>query len=77
MCTSSSCASTRRAAVDLAALVLGTAPDEVSEADAHSVGSLALALINGVMLQWLLDPDASPAAADLMRALDAVGADRR
>jgi AcrR family transcriptional regulator len=62
---------------DLAALVLGTAPGAVSEQDARSVGSLALALINGVMLQWLLDPEASPSAADLGRALDALRTDRR
>ena len=62
---------------DLAALVLDTLPDAVSERDARSVGSLALALINGVMLQWLLDPEASPTAADIVRAMDALSDDGR
>jgi hypothetical protein len=61
---------------DLAALVLGTPPDEVSEQDAASVGSLALALINGVMLQWMLDPGTTPSAAELARAVGALGAGR-
>lgn len=61
---------------DLAALLLGTPPDEVAEQDAASVGSLALALINGVMLQWMLDPGTTPSAADLARAVGALGAAR-
>lgn len=54
---------------DLAALVLGIAPTDVTESDERSVGSLALALINGVMLQWLLDPTSSPSASDLAAAI--------
>ena len=56
---------------DLAALVLDTAPDAVSAREAASaVGSLALALINGVMLQWMLEPTTAPTAAELAEALD-------
>ena len=55
---------------DLAALVLDTAPDAVSAREAASVGSLALALINGVMLQWMLEPMTTPTAAELAEALD-------
>lgn len=54
---------------DLAALVLGVPREDVSDDDAHSVGSFALALINGLMLQWMLDPAATPTAAELARAL--------
>ena len=59
---------------DLAALVLEVDRNEVSADDARTVGSLALALINGVMLQWMLDPSATPSAEELSRAIRAVAA---
>jgi len=59
---------------DLAALVLDVAPTEVSADQARRLGSLALALINGVMLQWLLDPGAAPTADDLVRAVEGLAA---
>ncbi|MGW4500583.1 TetR/AcrR family transcriptional regulator [Micromonospora sp. NPDC004336] len=54
---------------DLAALVLAVHPDDVSPDAARTVGSLALALINGVMLQWMLDPASTPSAGDLAQAI--------
>ncbi|WP_417506690.1 TetR/AcrR family transcriptional regulator [Microbacterium sp.] len=50
---------------DLAALVIGRQPEDVSPEEAASVGSLALALINGAVLQWLIDPERAPSAKDL------------
>jgi AcrR family transcriptional regulator len=50
------------------------------EADGHSlsrehartVASLVTALCDGLMLQWLLDPERTPSSADVMQALAAV-----
>ena len=39
---------------------------------ARAVGSLHQALLSGVLVQWLIDPDRAPSAADLTAALRAV-----
>lgn len=57
---------------DLAALVLAVDPDEVSPDDARTIGSLALAIINGVMLQWMLEPSSTPSSEELARAIRAL-----
>ncbi|RIQ23759.1 TetR/AcrR family transcriptional regulator [Jiangella rhizosphaerae] len=57
---------------DLAGLVLQQDPSEVDDETARTVGSLALCLINGMVLQWLIDPGAAPSAADLAAALRAL-----
>ena len=57
---------------DLAALVTGRQPGDVSPEEAASVGSLALAVINGAVLQWLVDPDRAPSAQDLAVGLSKV-----
>ncbi len=54
---------------DLAALVIGRQSGDVSPDEAATVGSLALALINGAVLQWLVDPDSAPSAQDLAAGL--------
>lgn len=54
---------------DLAALVLGIPPAEVSEEQARAYGGLAMAMVNGAMIQWLIDPASAPTADDLARAL--------
>ncbi|GAB3810367.1 TetR family transcriptional regulator C-terminal domain-containing protein [Kribbella italica] len=53
----------------VAAAVLGKQPDEVDDATAQRVGSLALALIDGVALQALVDPEHAPTGADVVAAL--------
>jgi len=40
---------------------------------ARAVGSLHQALFSGVLIQWLIDPDRAPSAADLATALQAIG----
>lgn len=45
-----------------------TADDE----RARAVGSVHQALISGVLVQWLVDPDRAPSAADLTAALRAI-----
>jgi hypothetical protein len=39
---------------------------------ARSVGSLHQALLSGVLVQWLVDPDRAPGAADIAVALQAI-----
>ena len=48
-----------RARVDLAGIALGIERDQVTESEAAMVGSVCLALLNGAVLQWLIDPSAS------------------
>lgn len=47
-----------RARVDLTGIVLGIARDRVTASDASTIGSVCLALLNGAVLQWLIDPAA-------------------
>ncbi|PRB14796.1 TetR/AcrR family transcriptional regulator [Microbacterium sp. MYb62] len=47
-----------RARVDLTAVVLAVPRDLVTASDAEKVGSVCLALLNGAVLQWLIDPAA-------------------
>ncbi len=53
----------------LAAMLLQVDESEVGEEQAHTVGSLGLALVNGMVLQSLLDPDRAPTGRDLAAAL--------
>jgi AcrR family transcriptional regulator len=39
---------------------------------ARAVGSLHQALLSGILVQWLIDPDRAPAASDLAAALVAI-----
>jgi hypothetical protein len=43
-----------------------------AEDDARAIGSLHQALLSGVLVQWLIDPERAPSAADLARALVAI-----
>ncbi|WP_298324874.1 TetR/AcrR family transcriptional regulator [Haloactinopolyspora sp.] len=52
---------------ELASLALDR--DDVDDATARRVGSLVLALINGLVMQWLIDRDAAPSAADMATAI--------
>lgn len=60
----------------LAAMVLGQPEDELDEGAVRSVGSLNLALMTGVIAQWLLDPERSPSGADLADGLAITGSSR-
>jgi AcrR family transcriptional regulator len=61
-----------RARRDFAAMLLGVAEDEVDDDTARAVGSLGLALVNGVVLQALIDPDRAPSGRDVAAAVRAV-----
>jgi AcrR family transcriptional regulator len=52
----------------VAAVVLGVEQD----GDEQHVGSLGLALIDGVALQWLVDPERAPSGAEIATALRAL-----
>jgi hypothetical protein len=47
-------------------------------ADPHlawAIGSVHQALLTGVLVQWLIDPDRAPRGPDLATALSAIAAD--
>jgi AcrR family transcriptional regulator len=65
-------AANRRAAVErIAAGVSGGLglDGELSEAHTHAVSVLILALVDGLMLSWLVDPDSVPPAQELLDAV--------
>jgi hypothetical protein len=54
---------------ELPAMILGADPAEVDDRTASTVGSLVMALVNGLVLQHLVDPDRAPSARDLAEAV--------
>ncbi len=48
---------------------IGSTGGEGSE---RAVGSFHLALLNGLMVQWLLDPDRAPSGRDVAEALGTI-----
>jgi len=48
--------------------------EQASTEQARAIGSLHQALISGVMVQWLIDPDRAPSPAALAQALAAIAA---
>jgi AcrR family transcriptional regulator len=61
-----------RARRDFAAMLLGVTVDEVDDDTARAVGSLGLALVNGVVLQALIDPERAPSGRDIAAAVRVV-----
>jgi AcrR family transcriptional regulator len=55
-----------------AAMLLGVEEDAVDDESARRVGSLGLALVNGLVLQWLVDPGRAPSGQDVAAALRAL-----
>jgi AcrR family transcriptional regulator len=53
----------------LAAGLVGVPEDELDDKDVRSIGSVQLALMSGVLVQHLLDPDNAPTAENLTDAL--------
>jgi AcrR family transcriptional regulator len=62
-----------RARFAWAELLQGLDPDRDTE-QARRVGSLYQALISGVLVQWLIDPDRAPSSRDLAEALRTIAA---
>lgn len=46
--------------------------DPADRERARAIGSLHQALVSGVLVQWLIDPDRAPSPADLARAMAAI-----
>ncbi|TDV40373.1 TetR/AcrR family transcriptional regulator [Actinophytocola oryzae] len=53
----------------LAAMVTGQSEEEIPDAVTRSVGGVQMALISGLMVQWLMDKDLTPTAAEVMTGL--------
>jgi AcrR family transcriptional regulator len=51
--------------------------DGLEGVDARTAGSLLLAIADGLMVQWLLDPDRTPSADELERVVKGVAALRQ
>jgi AcrR family transcriptional regulator len=58
-----------------AATLLHGIDPETDPARAQVVGSLHQALLSGILVQWLVDPDRAPSAAELTLALLAIAED--
>jgi AcrR family transcriptional regulator len=62
-------ASQEEARFGLAALFWGIDESAVDERSARTVGSFYTALLSGLMMQWLLDPERAPSGRDVAEAL--------
>jgi AcrR family transcriptional regulator len=56
----------------LAAWLTGTAEEELDEATVRGIGSIQTALISGLLLQTLIDPERAPKGVDVVRGLQAL-----
>ncbi|MER6509745.1 helix-turn-helix domain-containing protein [Nonomuraea sp. NPDC001636] len=56
----------------MAAQLTGVPEEEIGDGEVRAVGSVQLALLFGVMAQWLNDPQAAPSAADMIEGLRTV-----
>jgi AcrR family transcriptional regulator len=53
----------------LAAMVTGQPEDEVDEHEVRTIGAVQLALISGLMIQWLTDEATAPTPSEVMTGL--------
>lgn len=56
----------------LAAELLAIPEDELTEEQEMSVGAVQMALVSGLMFQWLIDPKAAPTGEDVVAGLTAL-----
>ena len=56
----------------LVALFRKVEESTVDERQARTIGSFYLALVSGLMVQWLVDPDRAPSGGDMTDALRAI-----
>jgi AcrR family transcriptional regulator len=57
----------------MAAMITGRPEDTLDAETVRTVGSVQLALMSGVMIQWLVDPAHAPSADDVAAGLRALG----
>jgi hypothetical protein len=58
----------------MAAMITGTPEDQLDEATVRSVGAAQMALMSGVMVQWLVDPATAPTADQIAAGIRAIAA---
>jgi len=58
----------------LAAMLTRTAEDQLDEATVRTVGSVQMALMSGVIVQWLVDPATAPSPEQIVAGLRALAA---
>jgi AcrR family transcriptional regulator len=56
----------------MAAMITGRPEDELDEATVRSVGSAQMALMSGVVTQWLTDPATAPSAEEIVAGVRAL-----
>ncbi|MBU2666658.1 TetR/AcrR family transcriptional regulator [Actinoplanes bogorensis] len=57
----------------MASLATGIAEDELDEATVRTVGSAQMALLSGVVTQWLTDPGSAPSAEEIASGVRRLG----
>ncbi|MBB4746023.1 TetR/AcrR family transcriptional regulator [Actinoplanes lobatus] len=57
----------------MTALVTGRPEDELEEATVRTVGAVQMALMSGVVTQWLTDPVTAPSAEEVVAGIRALG----
>jgi AcrR family transcriptional regulator len=58
----------------MAALLSGVPEDQLDDATVRSLGSVQMALMSGVLTQWLTDPANAPSAEDIVAGIRALAA---
>lgn len=58
----------------MVAFFTGVEESEVDDATARTVGMFYTTLLNGVMMQWLFNPETAPTGRDLTEAMRAITA---
>ncbi|GAA4225525.1 AcrR family transcriptional regulator [Streptosporangium album] len=53
----------------VAGILRGVPEDELSDSTVRTVGSVQMALLSGVMMQWLTDPEQSPSGPEVVAGL--------
>ncbi|WP_086577520.1 TetR/AcrR family transcriptional regulator [Streptosporangium minutum] len=56
----------------LAATLRGVPEDELQDSTVRTLGSVQMALLSGVMVQWLTDPEWSPSGPEVLEGLRAI-----
>jgi AcrR family transcriptional regulator len=56
----------------MAAMITGIPEDQLDEATIRSVGSAQMALMSGVMIQWLVNPATAPSAEQIAAGVRAI-----
>lgn len=57
----------------MAAILTGIAEDQLDPATVRTIGSVQLALMSGVLTQWLTDPATAPTAEEVVAGIRALG----